>query len=58
MSLRPKIFKGNQQAFRIIAKNKNIQALMTKPFIPSFSNSLLSRRNNILLHSNNLCLFA
>jgi hypothetical protein len=46
MSLRPKIYKGNQQATRIIIKNKNIQALMTKQFIQSFGNSLLSLRNN------------
>jgi hypothetical protein len=42
---RPKIYKGNQQAVRIIAKNKNIQALMTKHFIRSFSDSLLLLRN-------------
>jgi hypothetical protein len=33
MLLRPKIYKENQQAVRIIVKNKNIQALMTKHFI-------------------------
>ncbi len=50
MSLRPKIYKGDQQAVRIIVENKNIQASMTKQFIRSFSNSLLSlRKNNIVL---------
>ncbi len=39
--------KGNQQAVRIIVENKNLQALMTKQLIQSFSNSLLSLRNNI-----------
>jgi hypothetical protein len=43
---RPKIYKGNQQAIRIIVKNKNIQALMTKHFIRSFSDSILLFRNN------------
>jgi hypothetical protein len=43
---RPKIYKGNQQAVRIIVENKNIQALMTKRFIQSFSDSLLLFRNN------------
>jgi hypothetical protein len=46
MLSRPKIYKENRQAIRIIAKNKNIQALMTKQFIWSFGNSLLSLRNN------------
>jgi hypothetical protein len=32
---RPKIYKGNQQAIRLIVENKNIQALMTKQFIRS-----------------------
>ncbi len=46
MLLRSKIYKGNQQAIRIIIENKNIQAFMTKQFIGSFSNSLLLSRNN------------
>jgi hypothetical protein len=46
MWLRPKIYKGNRQVIRIIAENKNIQALMTKQFIRSFSNNLLLLRNN------------
>jgi hypothetical protein len=33
MLSRPKIYKENQQAVRIIVENKNIQALMTKDFI-------------------------
>ncbi len=33
MWLRPKVYKGNQQAIRIIVENKNKQALMTKQFI-------------------------
>jgi len=46
MLSRPKIYKGNQQAVWIFVKNKNIQSLMTKQFIRSFSNSLLLLRNN------------
>ena len=46
---RPKIYKGNQQAVRIIAENKNIQSLMTKQFIRLFSNSLLLPRINIIV---------
>ncbi len=46
MLSRPKIYKENQQAVRIIFKNKNIQALMTKHVIWSFSASLLLFRNN------------
>jgi hypothetical protein len=46
MWLRPKIYKENQQAVRIIVENKNIQALMTKHFIRSFCNSLFLFRNN------------
>jgi hypothetical protein len=49
MLLRPKIYKGNQQAVWIIVKNKNIQSLMTKQFIQSFSNSLMLLRNNNIL---------
>ncbi len=43
---RPKIYKGNQQAIRLIVENKNIQALMTKHFIQSFIDSLLFFSNN------------
>jgi hypothetical protein len=43
---RPKIYKGNQQAIRLIVENKNIQALMTKHFVRSFSVSLLFFSNN------------
>ncbi len=46
MLSRPKIYKENQQAVRIFVENKNIQALMTKHFIRSFSASLLLFRNN------------
>ncbi len=46
MLSRPKICKENQQAVRIIVENKNIQALMTKHFIQSFSAILLLFRNN------------
>ncbi len=46
MLLRPKIYKENRQAVQIIVKNKNIQALMTKQFIRSFSAGLLLFRNN------------
>ncbi len=46
MWLRPKIYKGNQQAIRLIVKNKNIHALMTKYVIQSFSESLLFYSNN------------
>jgi hypothetical protein len=46
MSSRPKVYKGNQQAACIIIKNKHIQALMTKQYIRSFSDSLLLLRNN------------
>jgi hypothetical protein len=42
----PKIYKGNQQDVWIIVENKNIQALLTKQFIQSFSNSLLLLRND------------
>ncbi len=49
MLLRPKIYKENQQAIRIIVENKNIQALMTKHFIWSFSASLLLLRNNNII---------
>ena len=49
MSSRPKLYKGNQQAVRLIVKNKNIQALMTKHFIQSFSESLLFFRNNDII---------
>ncbi len=45
MSLKPKYTRETVQSVRIIVKNKNIQALMTKQFIWSFSNSLLSLRN-------------
>ncbi len=41
MLSRPKMNKGNQQAIRIIVENTNMQALMTKQFIRSFSHSLL-----------------
>jgi hypothetical protein len=41
MLLRPKIYKGNQQAIWIIVESLNIQAVMTKQFIRSFSQSLL-----------------
>jgi hypothetical protein len=46
MWLRSKIYKENRQAIRIIVENKNKQALMTKHFIQSFSDSLLLFRNN------------
>jgi hypothetical protein len=46
MLSRPKIYKENRQAVRIIVENKNIQALLTKHFILSFSASLLLFRNN------------
>ncbi len=46
MLSRPKIYKENQQAVRIIGENKNIQALITKHFILSFSASLLLFKNN------------
>ncbi len=46
MWLRPKIYKGNQQVVRLIVKNKNLQALMTKYFFWSFSESLLVFGNN------------
>ncbi len=46
MLLGPKIYKENQQAIRIILENKNIQALMTKHVILSFSASFLLFRNN------------
>ncbi len=46
MLLRPKIYKENRKAIRIIVENKNIQAIMTKHFIWSFSASLLLFRNN------------
>ena len=49
MWLRPKIYKGSRQAVRTIVENKNIQALMTKQFIQSFSNNLsLLRNKNIV----------
>ncbi len=49
MLSRPKIYKENRQAVRIIVENKTIQALMTKHFIQSFSASLLLFRiNNIV----------
>jgi hypothetical protein len=49
MLFRPKIYKENRQAVRIIVENKNIQALMTKHFIQSFSAVLLLFRiNNIV----------
>jgi hypothetical protein len=46
MLSRPKTYKENLQAVRIIVVNKNIQALMTKHFIRSFSSSLMLFRNN------------
>ncbi len=46
MLSRPKIYKENLQAIRIIVENKNIQALMTKHIIQSFSASILLFRNN------------
>ncbi len=46
MLSRTKIYKQNRQAVWIIVENKNIQSLMTKQFIQSFSNSLLLLRNN------------
>ncbi len=46
---RPKIYKGNRQAIRIIVENKSIQALMTKHFIRSFSDSVLLLRNNNII---------
>jgi hypothetical protein len=46
MWLRRKIYKGNQQALRLIVEKKMIQALMTKHFIQSFSESLLFFSNN------------
>jgi hypothetical protein len=46
MLSRPKIYKEIRLAVRIIVENKNIQALMTKHFIWSFSASLLLFRNN------------
>jgi hypothetical protein len=49
MWLRPKIYKENRQADKIIVENKNIQALMTKHFIRSFSDSLLLFRNNNII---------
>jgi hypothetical protein len=49
MFSRPKIYKGNRQAIRIVVENKNIPALMTKQFIQSFSSSLLSIRNNNII---------
>ncbi len=42
----PKLYKGNQQAIRIIVEIQNIQALMTEHFIRSFIDSLLLFRNN------------
>ena len=49
MLSRSKIYKENQQAVRIIVENKNIQALMTKHFIQSYSDSLLLFRNNNII---------
>jgi hypothetical protein len=46
MFLRPKKYKENRQAVRIIVENKNIHALMAKHFIRSFSASLLLFGNN------------
>jgi hypothetical protein len=46
---RPKIYKENRQAVSLIVENKNIQALMTKHFIQSFSESLLFFRNNDII---------
>jgi hypothetical protein len=43
---RPKIYKGNQQAVRLFVEKQNVQALMTKHFIRSFSESLLFFSNN------------
>ncbi len=49
LMLRPKIYKKNRQTVCIIVKNKNIQALMTKLFIWSFSYSLFWLRNNNII---------
>jgi hypothetical protein len=49
---RHKIYKGNQQAVRLIVNNKNIQALMTKQFIRSLSKSLLFCSNSNIVTQN------
>ncbi len=45
---RQKIYKRNWQTICIIIENKNIQPLITKQFIWSFSYSLLLHRNIII----------
>jgi hypothetical protein len=55
---RPKIYKGNQQAFRLIVENKNIQALMTKKLFHHLVKVYCFSVTIILLHSDNLILIA
>ena len=58
MLLRPKIYKENRQAVRIIVENKNIQALMTNISFDHLVSVYCISEIIILLHSDNLFLIA